>query len=436
MTGSATGSAAPAGPLAGSGSVVVVGGGVIGLCLAYYLAEAGLEVDLVERRTVGSAASRGNAGWVCESHSAPIPAPGIMSYAVRSLGRPNSPLYLRPFPDPAFAAWLWRFWRSTDQRRFEAGYRAVAQLNQDTLSLYDRLAEADVATTLRRVGMVHAFTSRTAAVRLRASQARSAAGRYDLGEDIVEGAAAAALDPALSGAVQAAYLVPGEAVVDPELLTAALAKAVIERGVRIHEQTLVTGFRLESNRVVAVETSAGPIASTAVAVTAGMWSRKLLLSQLQIRLPLQAGKGYSFGVELDPAPQHALYLGDSKIAVTPIGRTTRIAGTMELSGNNTRMDWRRIVAIARSSTAYLGSWFDDEDDLATRIHDPWVGARPLLPDGLPVIDRIASYRNAYLATGHGMLGVTLGPVTGKSLAELIVTGRRPAVLDPFSFDRL
>jgi glycine/D-amino acid oxidase-like deaminating enzyme len=410
MTGSATGSAAPAGPLAGSGSVVVVGGGVIGLCLAYYLAEAGLEVDLVERRTVGSAASRGNAGWVCESHSAPIPAPGIMSYAVRSLGRPNSPLYLRPFPDPAFAAWLWRFWRSTDQRRFEAGYRAVAQLNQDTLSLYDRLAEADVATTLRRVGMVHAFTSRTAAVRLRASQARSAAGRYDLGEDIVEGAAAAALDPALSGAVQAAYLVPGEAV--------------------------VTGFRLESNRVVAVETSAGPIASTAVAVTAGMWSRKLLLSQLQIRLPLQAGKGYSFGVELDPAPQHALYLGDSKIAVTPIGRTTRIAGTMELSGNNTRMDWRRIVAIARSSTAYLGSWFDDEDDLATRIHDPWVGARPLLPDGLPVIDRIASYRNAYLATGHGMLGVTLGPVTGKSLAELIVTGRRPAVLDPFSFDRL
>ena len=83
MTGSATGSAAPAGPLAGSGSVVVVGGGVIGLCLAYYLAEAGLGVDLIERRTVGSAASRGNAGWVCESHSAPIPAPGIMSYAVR-----------------------------------------------------------------------------------------------------------------------------------------------------------------------------------------------------------------------------------------------------------------------------------------------------------------------------------------------------------------
>jgi glycine/D-amino acid oxidase-like deaminating enzyme len=256
-----------------------------------------------------------------------------------------------------------------------------------------------------------------------------------MGEDIVEGAAAAALDPALSGAVRAAYLVPGEAVVDPDRLNAGLTKAVIERGVRIHEQTLVTGFRLESDRVVAVETSAGSIECTAVAVAAGMWSRQLL-RELPVRLPLQAGKGYSFGVNLDPAPQHALYLGDSKIAVTPIGGTTRIAGTMELSGNNTRMDWRRIVAIARSSTAYLGAWFDDEDDLAGRIHDPWVGARPLLPDGLPVIDRVPWFKNAYVATGHGMLGVTLGPATGRSLSELIVTGQRPALLQPFSFDRL
>jgi D-amino-acid dehydrogenase len=330
---------------------------------------------------------------------------------------------------------LWRFWRSTDQRHFDAGYQAVADLNRDTFALYDAMATAEVSTTLRRVGMVHAFMSRNAAVSLRESQAAQASDRYPLGEEIVEGAAAAALDPALSPAVRAAYLVPGEGVVDPERLTESLAKAAIERGVRIHEQTLVTGFRRESHRVVAVETGAGTIDSAAVAVTAGMWSRNLL-AELQVRLPLQAGKGYSFGVHLDPAPQHALYLGDSKIAVTPIGETTRIAGTMELSGNNTRMDWRRIVAIARASTAYLGPWFDDEDDLATRLHDPWVGARPLLPDGLPVIDRVANFDNAYVATGHGMLGVTLGPVTGKTLADLIATGQGSPLLQPFSFNRL
>jgi D-amino-acid dehydrogenase len=151
---------------------------------------------------------------------------------------------------------------------------------------------------------------------------------------------------------------------------------------------------------------------------------------------MQAGKGYSFTVDLPNPPEHALYLGDSKIAVSPLGLTTRIAGTMELSGNNRRMDWRRITAIARASTAYLGDWFDDVEDLATQIHDPWVGARPLLPDGLPIIDRIPNTGNAYLATGHGMLGVTLAPATAKSLSTLILTGQPPALLTPFSFTRM
>jgi glycine/D-amino acid oxidase-like deaminating enzyme len=416
------------------GSVVVVGGGVIGLCLAYYLAEAGADVDLIERHTVGSAASWGNAGWVCESHSAPIPAPGVMRYALRSLGRPDSPLYLRPFPDPKFLAWLWRFWRSTDPGRFEAGYLAVADLNRDTFDLFDKLAVAEVETSLRRVGMVHAFLSFEEAARLRQSQSTLAPGRYDLGDDIIEGDAAAALDPALSSAVRAAYLVPGEGVVDPEKLTTGLAKAILDRGVRIHERTLVSGFRLESGRVAAVHTSAGSIDCASVAVAAGTWSSQLL-RVCNVRLPVQAGKGYSFSVDLDPAPQHALYLGDSKIAVTPMQDTTRIAGTMELSGNNRRLDWRRIAATAQASTTYLGRWFDDVDDLATQIHDPWVGARPLLPDGLPVIDRVPELANAYVATGHGMLGVTLGPATGQTLAQLMLTGQRPATLNPFSFDR-
>jgi D-amino-acid dehydrogenase len=156
---------------------------------------------------------------------------------------------------------------------------------------------------------------------------------------------------------------------------------------------------------------------------------------LGTRIPIQAGKGYSFGVDLASPPTHALYLGDSKIAVTPLDGTTRIAGTMELSGNNRRLDWRRIVAVAQASTRYLGPWFTDADDLTTQIRDPWVGSRPLLPDGLPIIDRLPSRTNAYLATGHGMLGVTLAPATGRRLAELMLTGQRVDVLRPFVVDR-
>ncbi len=416
------------------GPVVVVGGGVIGLCLAHYLAEGGAEVDVVERHHVGAGASWGNAGWVCESHSAPIPAPGVVRDALASLGRPDSPLYLRPFADPSIASWMWRFWRSTSPQRFAAGYRAVAELNRNTFALFDDLEAAGVETTLRRVGMVHAFRSVEQARRTRRSQLQVAEGRFDMGGAIVEGDAAAALDPALSDGVRAAYLVPGEGVVDPEPLMAALSKKIRERGVRIHEQTMVSGFRTRSDRVVGVETSDGVLDCSAVAITAGTWSG-MLVRALGTRIPIQAGKGYSFGVDLASPPTHALYLGDSKIAVTPLDGTTRIAGTMELSGNNRRLDWRRIVAVAQASTRYLGPWFTDADDLTTQIRDPWVGSRPLLPDGLPIIDRLPSRTNAYLATGHGMLGVTLAPATGRRLAELMLTGQRVDVLRPFVVDR-
>ncbi|CAM5386491.1 D-amino acid dehydrogenase [Streptomyces alboniger] len=146
--------------------------------------------------------------------------------------------------------------------------------------------------------------------------------------------------------------------------------------------------------------------------------------------------GYSFSVDLKPAPRHTLYFGERRAVASPIGATTRIGGTMELSGNNNRLDWRRVVAVALASRHYLGPWFDDPDDLVGLIRDPWVGGRPFLPDGLPVIDRVPGHDNVYAATGHGMLGVTLGPATGHRLAEFVRTGRRPEELAPFRFDRL
>jgi glycine/D-amino acid oxidase-like deaminating enzyme len=134
-------------------------------------------------------------------------------------------------------------------------------------------------------------------------------------------------------------------------------------------------------------------------------------------------------------PRHPLYLGDKHVAVSPIGSTTRIAGTMEFSGNNLRLDWRRIEAIARASQHYLGDWFAHSDELMGLIVDPWVGGRPMLPDGLPLIDRVPSIANAYVSTGHGMLGVTLAPSSAAALAELMISGKRPPVLVPFGFDR-
>ncbi|MEU6373573.1 FAD-dependent oxidoreductase [Streptomyces sp. NPDC046909] len=420
-----------------NGPVVVIGGGVVGLCTAYYLAEAGLPVEVVERGELGSGASRGNAGWVCLSHSTPVPAPGVLRYALRSLGRPDSPLYLRPLPDPAFVRWLWRFWRSSTPAAFRRGYTAIAELNRDTFDLFDGMREAGVETTLTRPGMVHAFLSAAEARHHLAVQREMADGRYRLPDDVTTGDEARLLDPALAPGVRAAYLVEGEGVVDPEAFARGLGKALSASGVKIHEHTQVTGFRTTvAGRVTALTTGHGDdIPCQAVVIAAGTRS-PALLHHLGRPLPLQAGKGYSFSVDLDPAPRHTLYFGERRAVASPIGATTRIGGTMELSGNNNRLDWRRIVAVALASRHYLGDWFDDPDDLVALIRDPWVGGRPFLPDGLPVIDRVPGHDNAYAATGHGMLGITLGPATGHQLAGYIRTGERPRALRAFRFDRL
>ncbi|MFD4600677.1 NAD(P)/FAD-dependent oxidoreductase [Streptomyces sp. NPDC058464] len=429
--------------LGGDGPVVVVGGGVVGLCTAYYLTEAGVPVEVVERRGLASGASRGNAGWICLSHSTPVPAPGVVRYALRSLGRPDSPLYLRPLPDPAFVRWLWRFWRSSTPAAFQRGYAAIAELNRDTFDLFDGLHAAGVDTTLTRPGMVHAFLSPAEARHHLAVQREMAHDRYPLPDDVVTGSAARLLDEALSDRVRAAYLVEGEGVVDPEAFARALGEALAASGVKIHENAEATGFRTSGSgsgsgsrsRVTALRTTQGDIPCAAVVIAAGTRS-STLLGRLGHPLPLQAGKGYSFSVDLDPAPRHTLYFGERRAVASPIGTTTRIGGTMELSGNNNRLDWRRIVAVALASRHYLGRWFDDPDDLVGLIRDPWVGGRPFLPDGLPVIDRVPGHANAYAATGHGMLGVTLGPATGHHLTQYLLTGHRPEPLTPFAFDRI
>jgi glycine/D-amino acid oxidase-like deaminating enzyme len=291
-----------------------------------------------------------------------------------------------------------------------------------------------VVTSLTRPGLLHVFTSVAEAKRFIATQRAMAWTGYDVPGEILTGAEARRLDPALGDRVVAGYLVPGEGVVDPRAFVASIADRLRGERATITEHVPVLGFRREGGRVVALRTAGGDLDCSSVVVAAGTWSADLL-ARLGVRLPLQAGKGYSFSVGLDPAPRHPMYLGDKHVAVSPIGGATRIAGTMELSGNNRRLDWRRVVAIADASRDYLGPWFAAPDDLMALIHDPWVGGRPMLPDGLPVLDRVPGTENAYVATGHGMLGITLAPVSGRAMSEYVTTGRRPEELLPFRASR-
>jgi glycine/D-amino acid oxidase-like deaminating enzyme len=413
---------------------LVVGGGVIGLACAAELAELGHRVRVVDRAPAGTGASVGNAGWVTQSQSLPVPSPDSLRDVLRSAGRPDAPLYVRPSLSWEFARWLWESRRFCTPEEFTRGAHALGELAAWSVDLFDKWQAAGVETSLSHPGLLHAFLHEAEAERTLATQRMTAAGRYALPDTMLSTSQALALEPALSAQVKAAYLVPGEGLVDPRALVSSLVDRVRSLGGTVESRRCVTRLRVGGGRVRAAVVDGTPIPVDRVVMAAGAWSGGLL-RDLGVRVRLQAGKGYSFSVALSRPPIRPLYLGDKHVAVSPLGGTTRIAGTMEFSGNNLRLDWRRVEAIAHASRHYLGDWFADRDELMALIRDPWVGGRPMLPDGLPLIDRVPTVDNAFIATGHGMLGVTLAPATGAALGEYITVGARPTALEPFSFAR-
>ncbi len=409
-------------------SVLVVGGGAIGLCTAYYLRRAGADVTLVDKNLCGSGASRGNAGWIVPSLSAPIPGPGLPLQTLRWLARADSPVHIRPRLDVEFGSWLWRFWRACGKRAQEAGLLALANLNADTFHLFDRISADSVRFEMRRTGLVFAFLNQRGAESELANMEWLRDQGYDLPNSALSGAALRELEPALSMNVHGGFLVEPERHVDPGSFATGLAVRLREMGTVIHEHTCVRGFGRTAAKVTSVRTTVGELEADVVVLAAGAQTARLT-KMVGHRVPMQPGKGYSFSIASQAPPRHALYLGEAKIGCSPLEGRTRIAGTMELPGDNVRLDMRRIDSMERSARQYLVEW---PEGGATEL---WAGQRPLTPDGLPVIDRLGDLENTYVSTGHSTLGITLAPSSGLALCQYVLEGQRPPVLSPFAFDR-
>lgn len=407
--------------------VTVVGGGAIGLATAYYLAQAGAAVRVIEARRVGSGASWGNSGWIAPSFAAPIPAKGLVSYTLRSLSDPASPIYFALRADPDFVHWAWRFWRRCNDDAFQRGMRATARLGEKTHALYAELAAGGIDFGIQRAGILMAARKAEALEgdldRLRILSAYG----YPLPEAILTGDELHAAEPVLSDEVTAGFLIEGEAHVDPARISRGFADAL---DAEILEGTEVAGIEHRNGRVTALRTSSGRFEVENVVLAAGAWTEPLA-RMLGVKLLMQAGKGYSFSIRPRTQPLRPIHFGESKVVVTPLSDgKTRVSGTMELSGLNLRLDERRIHAIKAGARKYLADWPEDT------VEDEWVGMRPLAADGLPILGRVPGFDNVYLATGHSMSGITLAPATGLFMSDLIMTGRTPDLLKPFDPGRV
>ena len=370
--------------------VVVVGAGVVGLCTAWSLQRRGHEVLVLDGASPRDAASWGNAGWL-------VP-------------------------------WLVAFARSCTAARHDAGTLATLELSRDVHSRYDELLASGVEFSMERKGMRFVGLTREAVEKELELLAATAALGYAVPDEVDDAEATRAAEPLLGEAVAASACLAGDAHLDPRELVRALEAWLVLRGVEVDRSRRVTGFSSRGGTVNAVRTERGRVLTDAVVIAAGAWSGALA-RELRFRMPLQAGKGYSFSVDLVTSPSTPLYLLEGRVALTGMAGRVRCAGMMELSGVDPRVDPRRLRALARHASAYLREWPGDD-----AVTDAWAGLRPMTPDGLPVIGFVPGSSNALVATGHAMLGVTLGPTTGEAIADLL-DGKEDERLVPFSPDR-
>lgn len=410
-------------------SVCVVGGGVIGLCCAYYLLQEGFEVTLVERGDPGhDSCSLGNAGMIVPSHFVPLAAPGMVAYGLKMLGDKHSPFALKPRLDPELLSWGWKFWRASTSAHVERCATVLRDLNLRSRENYAALASAlgdDFGLATR--GLVMLCKTRHALE----DEAKLAerANRLGVPAEVLDAASIGALDPDIECDVAGGVYFPMDCHLSPQRFVAALTEALQARGVRFVWSTNVTDWTCVGDRVETALAGSAQIEADEFVVAGGAWSPQIARG-LDLALPMQGGKGYSVTLESPrQLPRLCSILVEARVAVTPMGERLRFGGTMEIGGLDLSVNEARVEGIRRSIPLYFPRFTSDD----LRGVPVWSGLRPCSPDGMPFVGRTRRWSNVTVATGHAMMGLSLGPVTGELVAGAIA-GRKSIIpaetLDP------
>ncbi len=404
--------------------VLVLGGGAVGLACALYLLRAGRSVTVIDRGKVGAATSHGNCGTITPSHAVPLAAPGVLAQALRWMLKKDAPLRIAPRLDFALFEWLLQF-----ARRSNAGEcRRVTAIKAPLLlraraELGDLVRNENLACEFQTLGTLNVYRDEREFEKSHASVRLAA--EFGIVAETLDGAACRAREPALNDSIVGGYFNPNDAQLRPESYCAELARAVVARGGEIREDTQITGFRTGAGRIASVVTTQGEFAGHDIVFALGSWSPQVA-RQLDLRIPIQPGKGYSITYTRPSRyPRIPLSLKERAVCVTAWDSGYRLGSTMEFSGFDDSLNRTRLDALKRGAAEYL---IEPE---GPSVVEEWYGWRPMTYDDLPILGRAAALDNLVLATGHGMLGITMSAITGRLIAELI--SGAPPTLDPAAF---
>jgi len=410
---------------------VIVGAGIVGLATAYFLSRAGRDVLVLDREQVGEGASCGNAGLLSIGHY-PLTRPGVSWRGLKWMFDRNAPLFIRPRPDADLISWLWTFHRHCNQSWLDGCMRELCAMGFPTLALFEEIIAAEgIDCDYRRDGWLDVVMD-PANLPHAEAEARSLV-KHGYSYRMLTGDELRQRSPCFAPEVAGAAWYTDSAHCHPADFMIGLGAACARRGVEIRTGVDVAGLERDRHgRAAGVHSSRGEtFEGSEVVVAAGVWSGDLM-RDMGLDIPMQGARGYH--VQLEGVPQlpfTGCVLHETFIAVTPMGGRLRLAGTLEISPLDAPPMPRRLAMLADGARAYLRGI--DE----ARASEHWSGWRPCLADGMPAIGGVRGRNGLFVATGHAMMGMTLGPVTGKAMAE-IVAGEKPcfdvSMLDPARFN--
>lgn len=402
--------------------VHVIGGGVIGICSAYYLQKAGYEVSIVDKGDFDAGCSYGNAGMIVPSHFVPLASPGVISKGLRWMFSASSPFYIRPRLDLQLAQWLWHFYRACSPEKVKMAMPIIRDLNQGSRLLYQEISAAlDVPFDLENKGLLMLF--RSAKGEKEEIAGAETANELGVKAEVLSSSDLVQVEDGTKLEARGGVLYPGDSHLSPHLFMNNIISYLKASGVNFLPRTMLTGWETQKGKITHLQTQdGGRIAVDQVVLAAGSWSQKLLKS-LKINMPIQDGKGYSITLaKPNQRPAIPSILSEDKVAITPMGGDLRFGGTLELGGMSKAVNPKRVQGILSS----LPQYYPNIDLPNQKEVDIWVGFRPCSPDGLPYIGRSSQVPNLVLAGGHAMMGMSLGPITGKLIAE-VIGGHSPSI---------
>jgi len=408
--------------------VIIIGGGIVGLSSAYYLGKAGKSVLVLEKGNGADGCSFGNAGFVSPSHFIPLSAPGIVSKGLKWMLSASSPFYVNPRLNLNLMRWGMQFMKHATDKHVQNSKNILADLSLASRALHVELAKEGGANLEEKGIVMLCNTEETLKHEIEIGAIAS-----DLGmkSETLTMEGLNTLDPGIKKNALGGVFFPMDAHADPNQFMQKFPEILKPYDVTVIYGAEVNDFEYSNGKITSVSVHENQYKADQYVMAAGSFSPSML-KKLNLNLILEPGKGYSIDWKNPVAkPSVSYILVEARVAVTPFKDRVRIAGTMELNGLNQQVNYTRANGFIKSVENYFPEYkFEHLKELPV-----WAGLRPCSPDGLPYIGRAKKYSNLILATGHAMLGFTLGPVTGQLVKEIAMEEKTFLEIDKLSANR-